>query len=150
MSLSHGVYSFTMQAEEAKRFIVKEGRPGTGYGLYARMPIAQGEFVIEYVGRKITTKIADESPSRYLFEIDSEWTIDGHPPENTAGYINHACVPNVEAEIEEGNDGEDRINIYALRDILPGEELTMDYGQEYFDEFIKPIGCKCGATKHRA
>ena len=24
-----------------------------------------------------------------------------------------------------------------------GEELTYDYGKEYFNEFIKPIGCKC-------
>ena len=55
----------------------------------------------------------------------------------------------MEAVIEEGDDGEDHINIYALRSIAKGEELTIDYGQEYFDEFIKPVGCRCAAKRHR-
>lgn len=133
-----------MKATDA-RFEVREGRPGTGSGLFARADIKKGDFVIEYTGEKIPTKVADASPSRYLFEIDDKWTIDGENESNTARYINHACIPNVEAEIEG-----DKINIYALRDIHVGEELTIDYGDEYFDEFIKPTGCKCGALKHRA
>jgi len=129
-----------------KRFQVKKGRPGTGLGLFAREDIKKGDFIIEYTGKKIPTKVADESDSRYLFEIDKKWTIEGPVPANTAGYINHACVPNVEAEIDE----DDHINIHALRDIHTGEELTIDYGDEYYDEFIKPHGCKCGALKHRS
>ncbi|MCR4325911.1 MAG: SET domain-containing protein [Patescibacteria group bacterium] len=136
-----------MHATEARRFVVREGRPGTGKGLFAKVPIRKGDFILEYTGKKIPTKIADEMSSRYLFEIDKKWTINGPVPKNTAGYINHACDPNVEAIIEEGDD--DRIMIYALRDIPAGAELTIDYGQEYFDEFIKPTGCKCSAGKHR-
>ena len=123
-----------------ERFEVREGRPGTGLGLFARTNIKKGEFIIEYTGTKIPTATADESESRYLFEIDDVWTLDGPVPENTAGYINHDCYPNVEAEIEDG-----KINIYAQKDIRPGEELTIDYDQEYFDEFLKPIGCKCAS-----
>lgn len=93
---------------------------------------------MEYTGEKIPTKDADKSGSRYLFEINKKWTIDGPVPLNTAGYINHACDPNTEAEIEDG-----RIMIYATRDIASGEELTIDYGEEYFNEFIEPAGCKC-------
>lgn len=138
-----------MNAEEVKRFEVREGRPGTGKGLFARLPVKKGDFILEYTGKKIPNKIADEMSSRYLFEVDEEWTLDGPPPRNTAGYINHACEPNVEAEIEE-QDGEDHIMLYAVRNIKEGEELTIDYGQEYFDEFIKPTGCKCGALRHRS
>lgn len=138
-----------MNVTEQERFEVRDGRPGTGRGLFTRQAIRQGEFVLEYKGRRIPSSIADEMSSRYLFEIDGTWTVDGPPSRNTAGYVNHACVPNVEAEIEAGDDGKDHINIYALRDIEPGEELTIDYGQEYFDEFIKPVGCKCGALRHR-
>ena len=29
-----------------------------------------------------------------------------------------------------------------------GEEITYDYGKEYFDEYIKPKGCRC--EKHLA
>jgi SET domain-containing protein len=132
------------------RFEIKEGRPGTGLGLFANADIAKGDFVIEYTGTKLPNKIADDMTTRYLFELNDKWTIDGEGESNTARYINHACMPNVEAEIEEDDAGEDHINIYALRDIYAGEELTIDYGEEYFDEFIKPHGCRCGALKHRA
>jgi len=120
------------------RFAIRESAPGVGMGLFALQLVRKGEFVLEYTGEKLPTKTADETGSRYLFVIDDEWTIDGSVPGNTAGYINHACKPNTEAVIEGGE-----INIYAIRDIAPGEELTIDYGEEYFDEYIKPFGCKC-------
>ena len=131
------------------RFEVKEGRPGTGLGLFARVPINKGDFVLEYTGKRIPTPEADELDSRYLFEIDEKWTIDGPVPENMAGYVNHCCDPNLEAEIEEDDAGVDHINYYAIKNIPAGEELTIDYDQEYFDEFIKPVGCKCAAKVHR-
>jgi SET domain-containing protein len=31
----------------------------------------------------------------------------------------------------------------ARKKIKPGEEITYDYGREYFDIFLKPNGCKC-------
>lgn len=132
-----------MQQMDA-RFEVRQS-PGMGWGLFARKDIAEGDFILEYTGTKIPTKVADASDSRYLFEIDSKWTIDGEGQENYARWINHSCVPNAEADVKKG-----KIVIHALRDIFEGEEVTIDYGQEYFDEFIKPFGCKCGAEKHRA
>jgi uncharacterized protein len=122
------------------RFEVRDGRPGTGLGLYARQPIKTGEFILEYTGKKIPTVIADDSDSAYLFEIDADWTIDGPPHINPAGYINHDCFPNTESDVVEG-----RIIIEAIKDIAAGEELTIDYGDEYFDEFIRPHGCKCAS-----
>ena len=36
------------------------------------------------------------------------------------------------------------ISIHVARKaIKPGEEITYDYGKEYFDEHIKPFGCRC-------
>jgi SET domain-containing protein len=120
------------------RFRIQESRPGVGQGLFAATPIRKGDFILEYTGEKIPTKLADTLKTRYLFEVDENWTIDGETESNTARYINHACEPNTEAEIEEG-----KIMIYATRNIKMGEELTIDYGEEYFDEFIRPVGCKC-------
>ncbi len=114
------------------------GRTKTGLGLFARRSYEQGEFVAEYTGRKITTEEADKLSTRYLFEIDENWTIDGSPRTNIARYMNHSCTPNCESDVVDG-----RILITALRDIEKGDELTFDYGEEYFDEFIKPLGCKC-------
>ncbi len=31
----------------------------------------------------------------------------------------------------------------AKRAIKPGEELAYYYGEEYFEQILKPIGCKC-------
>jgi SET domain-containing protein len=136
--------STQVASQNDTRFEVRDAGNGTGWGLFAALPIRKGEFILEYVGNKIPTPVADDSKSRYLFEIDDDWTIDGPPDINLAGYVNHACKPNVEAEIEDG-----KINYYAMRDIEPGEELAIDYGKEYFDEFIKPVGCRCRAATHR-
>lgn len=127
-----------MAAAIDARFKIKKAGPGLGLGLFATVPFKKGQFVIEYTGKKIPTKVADELSTRYLFEIDDDWTIDGSPRSNTARYINHSCDPNCESEIVG-----DRIHINAIKNIKPGEELSFDYGEEYFDEFIKPVGCKC-------
>lgn len=125
------------------RFVVKKAKTGLGKGLFAAQDIGKGEFLLEYTGKKILSKDADQMTTRYLFELDDMWTIDGSSRSNTARYINHSCEPNTEAEIRDG-----RIMIDALRDIKKGEELTIDYDMEYYDEFIRPHGCKCGASKH--
>jgi uncharacterized protein len=120
-------------------FEIRESGPGKGKGLYALRDFEFGEYLLDYTGKKIPTKVADEMTTRYLFELNAKWTIDGEDESNIARYINHACDPNVEAEIKGS-----RIRIHAARDIEEGEEFTIDYGDEYFNEFIKPHGCLCG------
>jgi len=124
------------------RFEVKNSRPGTGLGLFARVPIKKDDFILEYTGERIPTVVADERDSKYLFELDADWTIDGETKENTARYINHDCYPNTETDIVNG-----KIIFEAIRDIAAGEELTVDYGDEYFDEFIRPGGCRCASCE---
>lgn len=126
------------------RFEVRDVGDGVGKGLFAKTDIAEGDFIVEYTGKKIPTKIADEMhEARYLFELDNKWTIDGETESNDARYINHSCDANAESDVHDGH-----ILITAVRDISPGEEITMDYGLEYYDEFIRPAGCKCSANKH--
>ena len=120
------------------RFTIRKSAPGLGQGLFANAKIRKGDFVLEYTGKRIPTPAADRMKSRYLFEIDERWTVDGSSRANTARYINHSCDPNTSAEILAG-----RIMIFAVRAIKKGEELTIDYDKEYFDEFIRPAGCKC-------
>jgi SET domain-containing protein len=121
---------------------VKIIRSYAGLGLAAKEPIKRGDFVIEYVGKILTTKEAENHLGKYLFEVNSKWTIDGATRTNTARYINHSCKPNCEVEIKK-----ERVLIFAKRDIAVGEELSYDYGKEYVDEFIKPYGCRCGKCK---
>jgi SET domain-containing protein len=115
-------------------------KSSAGLGLFAGENIKKGVKIIEYIGEKITAEEADRRGGKYLFEINTKWTIDGTTRKNTARYINHACgsAANCEAEVKKG-----QIWISAKKDIKKGDELTYDYGKEYFDEHIKPVGCKC-------
>ncbi len=127
-----------MELVEGGRYAIKKAMPGVGHGLFAVYDILASEFILEYTGEKLPTRTAEQTGSRYLFVVDDEWTIDGAVPDNPAGYFNHACTPNAEAAIEDA-----RVMVYAIRDIESGEEITIDYGDEYFREYIEPVGCKC-------
>lgn len=114
-----------------------------GLGLFAGQDIPANVRIIEYVGERISVDEANRRGGRYLFEVTDKITIDGKGRDNLARYINHACSPN--GEMQNHNN---RIFYYSNRPIKAGEELTWNYGAEYFDELIAPIGCKCGAKKH--
>ena len=117
---------------------VKVKRSSAGLGLFATQPIKKNTYIMDYTGDLITNEEADERGGKYLFEINSKWTIDGKDRKHTARYVNHSCRPNCETRVS----GK-RVKIYAIKNIKEGEELTYDYGEEYFDDFIKPVGCKC-------
>jgi len=115
-------------------------KSSAGFGLRTLCDWKKGDLVIEYTGKKITNKAADDKPNRYLFDLDEKWTIDGSPRSNLARYINHSCRPNCEpVHYTDTNE----IGIEAIRNIKAGEELTYDYGKDHFEEYIKPYGCKC-------
>jgi hypothetical protein len=117
---------------------LKTKKSKTGLGLFTINPIEKGGFIIEYFGPILSHKEADEKGGKYMFETNSDRYVDGSIRSNTARYINHSCAPNCEVEIMRG-----RIYVFAIKKIEAGEELNYDYGKEYFDEFIKPYGCKC-------
>lgn len=115
----------------------------TGLGLYAHQDIKKGQFIIEYKGPILNDAQVQAKGGKYLFEISKNKTIDGTNRKNVARYVNHSCKPNTEVDIKKG-----RVLICAIKNIENGEELGYDYGKEYYDEFIKPFGCKCHAQKH--
>ena len=118
------------------RYVVR--RTNTGLGLFALQPIAKGTRIIEYTGPLIPNEEVDKRRGRYFFGVNTKWTIDGSPRSNVARYINHSCKPNAEALIS-GR----RVWIWSRKNIKPGEEIAYDYGKEYFDDIIKPMGCRC-------
>lgn len=114
------------------------GRSSAGLGLFTNEGFKKGDFIIEYVGERISSKESDSRGTKYLFELNDRWTIDGAARSNTARYINHSCKPNAEVEIKRG-----RIIISAIKTIKPDEEICYNYGPNYFKAFIEPHGCKC-------
>jgi SET domain-containing protein len=123
---------------ENDRLDLRVKKSYAGLGLFTFSSIRRGQTIIEYVGRRVPTNRGDELRNRYIFNVNSRWDIDGSPRWNTARYINHSCRPNCEAVERRG-----RIFIVAKKKIEAGEELTYHYGKDYFDEYIKPYGCRC-------
>ncbi len=121
-----------------KDFELRVGKSATGKGLFATKPIPKGSCIIEYTGKTVKPEDVEKINSRYLFEIDEGYTVNENVPTNKARYINHSCKPNCEADGPKGH-----VYILTLRNIKTGEEITYDYGEEYFDEYIKPVGCRC-------
>ena len=88
-----------MKASSSRR-PYRVGRSKTGLGLFATRLIRRGTFIVRYTGRKLPNKIADELDTKYLFEINNRWTIDGSSRKNVARYINHSCKPNAETDVK--------------------------------------------------
>jgi len=137
--------SHTLEIRPTSKYFIRDygivvKRSKTGLGLFATQDIPKGACILEYVGEIISEEDATNSKSRYLFEINKNHTIDGSARSNKARYLNHACIPNCIAE-----EHRKRIFFLTKKKVKSGEELTFDYGTEYFDEFIKPHGCKCSS-----
>jgi uncharacterized protein len=127
---------------ENKKFIIKRSNIDN-LGAFAIKDISKGEFIIDYIGEKITNKeaerreeINDELGITYIFCLDDETCIDGSVGGNDSRFINHSCDPNCDYVIEDG-----KILIFSDRLIKKGEELTIDY--EYSKDSKKEI-CRCG------
>ena len=127
-----------------------------GRGAFATRRIRAGQRLVEYTGEHISP---DEGDRRYvedgmhrhhtfLFTLDDETVIDGNRGGNESRFINHSCDPNCEAVIED-----DRIFIYAKKNIQPGTELTYDYQYERHEDHDESTErfyvCRCGSPKCR-
>jgi SET domain-containing protein len=133
-----------MTAKRPQAVGVRAGRSSAGLGLFATKDFKKGERIIEYIGNRVPT--GDDGPvNLYIFNVNKKIDIDGSPRWNTARYANHSCVPNAEAV----NDN-DRIFIEAIKRIETGEEITYDYGKEYYEDILvkEKGGCLC--PKHVA
>ncbi|MEA3246527.1 MAG: SET domain-containing protein-lysine N-methyltransferase [Gemmatimonadota bacterium] len=128
-----------------------------GLGAFATRDIRKGERIVEYLGERVSHKVADaryddhadSAHHTFLFSVNRSVVIDAYVDGNDARYINHSCDGNCESEIEAG-----RVFIDAVRNIRKGEELTYDYaygrdGSETPEEEVTLYGCRCGSRKCR-
>ncbi|HEB82782.1 MAG TPA: SET domain-containing protein [Gammaproteobacteria bacterium] len=87
-----------------------------GTGLYARKRIRKGSYMGEYDGPEVTD---NGSHVLWVEEDDGEWI--GRDGQNLLRYLNHSKKPQAEFV---------GFKLYAMRDIEPDEEITIDYGEE--------------------
>lgn len=114
------------------------------FGIFAAESIPAGQRVIQYTGERISYREAARRrvrPNLYLFWVTPGLLIDGAVGGSGAEFINHSCEPNLVAEI---NDG--RAYFVSLRDIVAGEELSLDYKVRGSTPLMP---CRCGAPSCR-
>jgi len=117
------------------------GRSKTGLGLFATKPIRKRALIVRYIGRKIPNEEAERleaKGARYMYELNSKYTLDGSSRRNVGRYANHSCRPNAESDIVKG-----KVLIRAVRNIQPGDEITYHYGKDYYEAYIGKAKCKC-------
>lgn len=127
-----------------------EGSPIAGYGIHATRPIAKGEVVFhgeERAQRIVTRSHVErtwsasemESFRHYAYPLSDEVFVlwDSNPSEWAPQ--NHSCDPNTAFV---------GLDVHAVRDIAPGEELTLDFAT-MLSETSASFRCNCGAVRCR-
>ncbi|HEY4439362.1 MAG TPA: SET domain-containing protein-lysine N-methyltransferase [Candidatus Elarobacter sp.] len=112
-----------------------------GMGCFATVPFARRKKIAEYTGEKITNaEAARRAAKRRVLRIsglDQRYSIDGGRGGNGTHYINHSCRPTAFMQ----TIGK-KLIVLAMRDIAPGEEITVDYVATYHSDRKR---CTCNA-----
>jgi hypothetical protein len=145
--------SLTKADQSHSTLLEVRASPVHGLGVFARKSIRKDTRIIEYTGKRILWNDVPndvDDPHTFLFGLDDGIrVIDPAIGGNEARWINHSCRPNCEAIEEE----DERVFIYALRDLRPGEELFYDYALEMdepvTEQLKKECECYCGAANCR-
>ncbi|HEV8135477.1 MAG TPA: SET domain-containing protein-lysine N-methyltransferase [Pyrinomonadaceae bacterium] len=118
-----------------------------GFGCFATFRFLKGNRIAEYAGEKISRKEAMRRMKRLdgkrISELEAEWYVDGSVDGNQTQYINHSCDPNADAVVIDGS-----LFIFALREIAPGEEVTVDYLNS-FEQDRSVCQCLAAACRQR-
>ena len=117
-----------------------------GRGCFARKHFPARKKIALYAGELIKgrRRIAERQNRQDAIKVitlGEDTAIDGAVGGNATAYINHSCAPNAFMRIVPGN----RVAFFALRDIEPGEEITMNYRDPRHPEV-----CRCGAPNCRS
>jgi uncharacterized protein len=112
-----------------------------GQGAFADEAIAARLKIGEIRGESVSVSEARIRATRQerimIVEVSKRKAIDFSQSADPMRYTNHSCKPNARLCIRQG-----RVEFYALRDIAPGEEITVDYGETHHEGQLK---CRCGA-----
>ena len=90
-----------------------------GRGLFARQRFREGAKIGDFVGRP-----TERNGEHVLWLFDDEGNSEAIEVTNELRFLNHSSKPNAEIE---------GLELYAIRNIQPGSEVTIDYGTDWVD-----------------
>ena len=114
-----------------------------GRGAFAAEAIPAKRKIGEIRGEPISVREARRRArglSRIMIvEVSERRAIDASASTDPLRFTNHSCAPNAVLRIRQG-----RVELYAMRAIAAGDELTVDYGESHHEG---RLACRCGAPR---
>ena len=114
-----------------------------GQGAFAAEAIPARRKIGEIRGEPISVREARQRARGLarimIVEVSARRAIDASQSADALRYTNHSCAPNAVLRIRQG-----RVELYAMRDVAVGEELTVDYGESHHEG---RLACRCGAPR---
>jgi SET domain-containing protein len=112
-----------------------------GHGVFAAEAIPKRLKIGEIRGESISVAEARIRATRVerimIVELSEKKAIDFSKSTDPMRFTNHSCQANARLCIRQG-----RVEFYAVRDIAPGDEITVDYGESHHEGKLR---CRCGA-----
>jgi SET domain-containing protein len=113
-----------------------------GFGVFAAETVAMGTKLGELTGEAITVAEARRRAQGLqrimLVELSESRAIDASRSDDPMRFTNHACRPNARIQVEAGC-----IEFFTLREIAPGEEITVAYGATHHEG---RLACRCAQS----
>jgi uncharacterized protein len=113
-----------------------------GQGAFAAEAIPARRKIGEIRGESISVKVARQrvrlQQRIMMIEVSERRAIDATQSTDPLRYTNHSCQPNAVLRIRQG-----RVELYAMRDVAAGEELTTNYGETHHEGKLR---CRCGSA----
>jgi|SRR4030095_12444319 uncharacterized protein len=135
------------RARKKSRSLSVKKSPLHGLGCFATVRFLKGNRIAEYRGEKISRKEAMRRikgpDGKRISELEAQRYIDGSVDGNQTQYINHSCDPNADAFVIGGS-----LFIFALREIAPGEEITVEYLNS-FEQDQSVCQCQTASCRQR-
>jgi uncharacterized protein len=133
--------SFPMRPPYQKYAVTVAASAIDGQGVFADEPITARKKIGEIRGESISVDDARIRATRHervmIVELSPKRAIDFSKSSDPMRYTNHSCLPNAQLVIANG-----RVEFFALRDIAPADEITVDYGQTHH---AGKLACRCAA-----
>lgn len=133
-----------------------------GWAVSTKSPISNDTFLFEYCGEVFTADelydkdgnmLATDADNQYVFNVNDEKSIviDAARNGNIARWMNHCCEPNCVVlcyHIGHTYKNFCRPAIFTTRDIAAGEQLTINYDNDFWRKQYsqKKMHCLCNSS----
>ncbi|RYY67211.1 MAG: SET domain-containing protein [Chitinophagaceae bacterium] len=128
-----------MKFDKKNLFVQTSNLPNAGNGLFTKVLIPKGTYIIEYTGKVTTWKDVDHEGgfNGYIYHLNRNHVINASKHKSAlARYANDAQgIAKVKGLTNNAVYEEEKKRVYikAIKDIQPGQEIFVRYGKEYWD-----------------